>query len=62
MFYLGYLAWEYATNRLLQRLPIGKYSALNVLMWGIVLSTFASVSNFAGAMTVRAFLGVTRQQ
>ena len=27
-------------------------------MWGIVLSTFASVSNFAGAMTVRAFLGI----
>ncbi|KAG9636468.1 putative MFS allantoate transporter, partial [Aureobasidium melanogenum] len=27
MFYFGYLAWEYPTNRLLQRLPLGKYSA-----------------------------------
>lgn len=25
MFYFGYLAWEYPTNRLLQRLPLGKY-------------------------------------
>lgn len=25
MFYFGYLAWEYPTNRLLQHLPLGKY-------------------------------------
>ncbi len=37
MFYFGYLFWEYPTNRLLQRLPLGKYSAFNVIMWGRVL-------------------------
>lgn len=27
LFYFGYLAWEYPTSRLLQRLPLGKYCA-----------------------------------
>ncbi|KAI9692761.1 MAG: hypothetical protein M1820_009360 [Bogoriella megaspora] len=58
MFYFGYLGFEYPTNRLLQRLPLGKYSAFNVMMWGIVLSCFAAVSNFGGAVTIRFFLGV----
>ncbi|TLD35012.1 putative MFS allantoate transporter [Venturia nashicola] len=58
MFYFGYLAWEYPTNRLLQRLPLGKYSAFNIIMWGTTLCLFATVKNFAGAVAVRFFLGV----
>ncbi|KAF2115221.1 major facilitator superfamily domain-containing protein [Lophiotrema nucula] len=58
MFYFGYLAWEYPTNRLLQRLPLGKYSAFNIIMWGTVLACFAAVENYAGAIAVRFFLGV----
>lgn len=58
MFYFGYLGWEYPTNRLLQRLPLGKYSAFNVFFWGVVLACFAAVENFAGAVAVRFFLGV----
>ncbi|KAF2807988.1 membrane transporter [Mytilinidion resinicola] len=58
MFYFGYLAWEYPTNRLLQRLPLGKYSAFNIIMWGLVLSCFAAVENYAGAIAIRFFLGV----
>lgn len=58
MFYFGYLAWEYPTNRLLQRLPLGKYSAFCVIMWGVCLACFAGVTNFAGAVAVRFFLGV----
>jgi len=58
MFYFGYIAWEYPTNRLLQRLPLGKYSAFNIIMWGIVLSCFAAVDNYAGAIAIRFFLGV----
>lgn len=34
MFYFGYLAGEWPTNRLLQRLPLAKWSAFNVIsMW-----------------------------
>lgn len=58
MFYFGYLAWEYPTNRLLQRLPLAKYSAFCVFMWGLTLALFATVSNFGGAVTVRFFLGI----
>lgn len=58
MFYFGYLFWEYPTSLLLQRLPLAKYSALNVIMWGTVLALFATTTNFAGGMTIRFFLGV----
>ncbi|KAK0799522.1 Allantoate permease [Friedmanniomyces endolithicus] len=58
MFYFGYIAWEYPTNRLLQRLPIGKYSAACVIAWGLVLSCFAAVNSFAGAVAIRFMLGV----
>ncbi|KAF2173980.1 hypothetical protein M409DRAFT_62172 [Zasmidium cellare ATCC 36951] len=58
MFYFGYLAWEYPTNRLLQWLPIGKYSAVCIIIWGAVLACFAAVENFAGAVAIRFFLGL----
>jgi len=58
MFYIGYIAWEYPTNRLLQRLPLGKWSGFNVVMWGLTLCCMAATSNFAGAVAVRFFLGV----
>jgi MFS transporter, ACS family, allantoate permease len=58
MFYFGYIAWEYPTNRLLQRLPIGKYSAACIIAWGTVLACFAAVENFSGAVAVRFMLGV----
>jgi hypothetical protein len=54
----GYLGWEYPTNRLLQRLPLAKYSSLNIIMWGTVLACLAGVKSFAGAVAVRFFLGV----
>ncbi|KAJ5527882.1 hypothetical protein N7513_012041 [Penicillium frequentans] len=58
LFYFGYLAWEYPTNRLLQRLPLGKYSAACILAWGLVLCCFAAVNNYSGAIAIRFFLGV----
>lgn len=57
IFYFGYLFWEWPTNRLLQRLPLAKYSAFNVIMWGLTLCCMAAVKNFGGAMAVRFFLG-----
>ena len=58
MFYFGYLAWEYPTNRLLQRLPLAKYSGACIILWGAVLSCFAAVDSYAGAIAIRFFLGV----
>ena len=58
IFYFGYLAWEYPTNRLLQRLPLAKYSSFCIIVWGLVLSCFAAVKNYQGAIAIRFFLGV----
>jgi len=58
MFYFGYLAWEYPTNRLLQRLPLAKWSSINIMLWGLTLSCMAATKNFQGAMAVRFFLGL----
>lgn len=58
MEHAGYLGWEFPTNRLLQRLPLAKYSAFNIVMWGLVLALFAATSNFGGAVAIRFFLGV----
>lgn len=56
--YVGYLAWEYPTSRLLQHLPLGKYSAICVIVWGGILACFAAASNFSGAVAIRFFLGM----
>ncbi|KAI0100176.1 major facilitator superfamily transporter allantoate [Nemania sp. FL0031] len=58
VFYFGYLIWEWPTNRLLQRLPLAKYSACIVILWGLVLASMAAVKDFKGALAVRFFLGV----
>lgn len=50
---------QYPTNRLLQRLPLAKYSATCIIIWGLVLACFAAVENFAGAVAIRFFLGVS---
>ena len=58
LFYFGYIGWEYPTNFLLQKLPIGKYSSINIILWGLTLSCFAAVNNFSGAVAIRFFLGL----
>ena len=56
--YLGVLAGEVPTNMLLQKLPVGKYIAGNVFLWGVVIACSASATNFRGLMVVRFLLGV----
>ncbi|RMJ24269.1 Allantoate [Aspergillus sp. HF37] len=57
IFYLGYLAVEYPSSRLLQKYPLAKYSSLNIILWGATLACFAAVTSFKGAAVVRFFLG-----
>ena len=58
VFYIGYLGFEYPTSRLLQRLPLAKYSAFNIILWGLTLSCTAATSDFAGIASVRLILGM----
>ena len=50
-------AWEWPTVRLLQRLPIAKYSGACVILWGMILALFAVVHDFKGAAVIRVLLG-----
>lgn len=58
IFYFGYLIVEYPSSYLMQRYPLAKYSSFNIILWGVTLTCFAAVNNFAGAAAVRFFLGV----
>ncbi|GKZ67500.1 hypothetical protein AnigIFM50267_001890 [Aspergillus niger] len=58
LFYLEYWVSETPTSRLLQRMPLAQYSALNVVLWGGALSCTAACRNFDGAVVVRSLLGV----
>ncbi|KAJ3575174.1 hypothetical protein NP233_g1276 [Leucocoprinus birnbaumii] len=56
--YIAILAWEFPTNRLIQRLPIAKYLAFNIMAWGAVLACTAACTSFTGLVIVRTLLGV----
>ncbi|KAL4739804.1 major facilitator superfamily domain-containing protein [Aspergillus similis] len=56
--YIGVLVGEYPTNFLLQKLPVAKYLAGNVFLWGVVIMCSAAATNFPGLMVVRFLLGV----
>ena len=55
---MGVLAGELPTNLLLQKLPVAKYLAGNVICWGVVIAASAAATNFGALMTVRFLLGV----
>ncbi|KAL4965120.1 allantoate permease family MFS transporter [Aspergillus stella-maris] len=57
IFYAGYLAWEFPTTYLFRRLPVGKYTAINIFCWGIALACHAAATNYAGLLACRFFLG-----
>ncbi|KAF2652502.1 MFS general substrate transporter [Lophiostoma macrostomum CBS 122681] len=55
--YMGILAGEYPQNFLLQKLPVAKFLAGNVFLWGAVISCSAASKNFGSLMAVRFLLG-----
>ncbi|KAF2807901.1 MFS general substrate transporter [Mytilinidion resinicola] len=59
IFYFGYLISEYPGVAIIQRFPVAKFLAANIILWGAVLMTTAECHSFAGLATVRFFLGVT---
>ncbi|KAF8500318.1 MFS general substrate transporter [Russula emetica] len=58
IFYLGYLAFEFPQNWALQKLPVGKWMSLNILIWGVALCSHAACKNFAGLFACRLVLGI----
>lgn len=58
IFYFGYLVGEVPSNYLMQKLPIGKFASVNLLIWGVLVMLCAACKNFAGLATVRFLMGV----
>lgn len=50
---LAFLVGEWPTNYALQRLPLAKWTSINVILWGGVLACTAATKNFQGLMAVR---------
>ncbi|XHF98770.1 hypothetical protein AWENTII_002308 [Aspergillus wentii] len=48
---------RFPTTYLLRRLPLGKYTSINITFWGIVLVCHCAAHNYAGLLCVRFFLG-----
>ncbi|KAL2008684.1 hypothetical protein VTN00DRAFT_6878 [Thermoascus crustaceus] len=57
IFYIGYLAFEYPHNVLMQKFLLARYVSVTVVFWEIVLCCHAGTNNFAGLMATRFFLG-----
>ncbi|QKX55285.1 uncharacterized protein TRUGW13939_02377 [Talaromyces rugulosus] len=55
--YIGILVGEYPQNVLLQKFPVAKTLAVNVFIWGAVVTCSAASTRFASLMMVRFLLG-----
>ncbi|TFY77932.1 hypothetical protein EWM64_g6083 [Hericium alpestre] len=58
IFYLSYLAFQYPQNLALQRLPIGKWISINVLVWAIALLCHGACHSFGALFAVRFIMGI----
>ncbi|KAK3674140.1 hypothetical protein LTR78_005987 [Recurvomyces mirabilis] len=59
LFYIGFLATEFPTQWLAQRLSrLSLYLGVNIMIWGVVLACHAACTDFAGLAICRTLLGV----
>jgi hypothetical protein len=49
VFYISYLIFEWPQTIALQRLPVAKWMAMNIFVWGIALSNLALAATFREA-------------
>ncbi|KAJ5477111.1 hypothetical protein N7539_007255 [Penicillium diatomitis] len=56
--YLAQLVVQPLVSYLLVKVPMGKFMAVSVLLWGISLSCMTAANSFAGLLVCRLFLGL----
>ncbi len=56
--YLAQLVSQPLIAYMLVKLPLGKFLAIIVLLWGVTLSAMPAAHNFAGLLVCRLFLGL----
>ncbi|PYI00166.1 putative MFS allantoate transporter [Aspergillus ellipticus CBS 707.79] len=59
IFNFGYLVASGPIALLIVRFPIGKFMAISIAIWGIVLCCMGATQNAAGLLATRFFLGFT---
>lgn len=57
LFYFGWVAWALPTNLLMQKFPLGKYLAINIFIWGVLLMAQAASRNFVDIAVLRVLSG-----
>ncbi|KAI8065470.1 major facilitator superfamily domain-containing protein [Gongronella butleri] len=57
IFYLGYLIYQAPNSYFLQRLPIGRYLGIIIILWGFVLAMTQFASDFSQLAALRFLLG-----
>ncbi|CZR50288.1 related to allantoate permease [Phialocephala subalpina] len=56
--YIAILVVEYPTNWLIQRVPIGKYLGVSIILWGTILALHAKATKFEHLLVLRTLLGI----
>ncbi|KAG2077536.1 MFS general substrate transporter [Suillus decipiens] len=57
-FYLGFMVWEFPTVYIAQKLRLGKYLGVNIIIWGVVLLCHALANSFQTFFALRFILGM----
>ncbi|KAK8113948.1 hypothetical protein PG999_006017 [Apiospora kogelbergensis] len=57
VFYVTYLAFEFPTAYLMQRLPTAKFLGINVCLWGLMVTCNSTSHSWAGLVSLRVLLG-----
>ncbi|THH17122.1 hypothetical protein EW146_g3645 [Bondarzewia mesenterica] len=58
IFYLSFLVFQYPQNLALQYLPVGKWMAINILVWATALMCHAACKSFGALFAVRFIMGI----
>ncbi|TQV92020.1 allantoate permease [Cordyceps javanica] len=57
IFYISFIACEFPTGYLMQRLPLARYLGANIILWGITVAANAGAHNWAALVALRVLLG-----
>ncbi|GJE97737.1 MFS general substrate transporter [Phanerochaete sordida] len=57
-FYLGFLIWVFPTMYISQRLRLGKYLGINIVLWGMIMMLHAVPKAFGPFFILRLLLGM----
>lgn len=59
IFYAGYLIAQWPCHILMQKFPLGKYLAISIFLWAVILGGTAACKNYSQLMACRFLLGAT---